>query len=134
MGKGIWWLHEKNSHRPNTKTTVFTACSGVFIGSIIDWWLKEFGCTYCSAITDLHSFCCNDTCIRMMVNTASGGWENCVVGEHIHVTIYFLITLQKLPIFFEGFTSWMRIWDVQMSDNSEFMILLRFVISESYSP
>jgi hypothetical protein len=77
-----------------------SSCMGVFVGSIMDWWVKELGCAYCNTITDSHSLCYNGTCMRMMGNTASGGWENCcVVGEHMHMANLFLNIFIKMVNF-----------------------------------
>lgn len=116
VGSGVCWSHE-NSHRPNTKTTVLSYCIGVFVGSIMVWWVKEMVCAYCNTITDSHSFYCNCTCMRMMGNTSNGGWENCVVGEHMHMENLFLNNFTKMV----GFTSWMRFWNVQIPDSLRFI-------------
>lgn len=62
----VTWIHQfhkKNLQQPNTKQ-YYISCVGIFLGTIVDWWVKGFGYMYSNMITDSTNLCCNGTCMK----------------------------------------------------------------------
>jgi hypothetical protein len=92
--------HTPSSESFQVYQFLLSYCIGAFVGSIMVWGVKELACVCCNTIKDSHSLCCNGTSMRMMGNTARGGWEKCcVVGEHMHMTNLFVNNFTKMVSF-----------------------------------